>query len=61
MARLKKYYVIEKNGYNQAGDITEVKLSKKDFENIYQSKIYNNRSIYTILDNYYVALYITQN
>lgn len=47
MARLKKYYVIEKNGYNQAGDITEVKLSKKDFENIYINQKFTTIEVYT--------------
>lgn len=66
MVRLKTCYIIELGYGNQAGDITEVKLSSKEYNTIrntpsFTPKYYNGREIYSITDSYMSALYTTQN
>ena len=67
MARLRTAYVIGLGWGGQAGsDITEVKISKKEYDEICNTprgivKTFRGREIYTIVDDYVSALYITQN
>lgn len=66
MARLRTAYIIGLGWGGQPSEITEIKISKKDYETIKNTPrnekvFYNGREIYGITNSYIGALYTVQN
>ena len=66
MAKLRTAYIIEMGWGGQPTDVTEIKISKKDYESIEKTPrnkkmLYNGREIYGITTSYIEALYTVQN